>query len=306
MAYLIQDTKEGQKAYKAALIKPKKLNVLNSDLALKIVSELAKQPSCAMDLARRLKQHEQKIYYHLRRLDEAGFIKLLRTEKRVGALAKIYTVLYPIVSVKLFEGEYAVDVKTKAREIQFFNEFVDNGRLNATIIVGSPDLHGKYDSQASDGCCAIDLALFLGSFLTTHTKPNYKLDTEIRNEDLKDNLILIGGPKANMIIEKINSELPVFFDSKHEFDLYSSLSKTLYSGDDIGLVIKMKNPFAKNKQMLILAGKRFKGTRAAVIALVKHLKEVERGNRLEGNIIRVVRGIDRDSDGRIDDVEFLE
>jgi len=306
MTYLVQDTKEGQKAYRTILLKPRTINVLNSELALMVLSELSKQPSCAMDIARKLKQHEQKIYYHIRRLEKAGLIKLLRTEERVGAVAKIYFISHPIVSFKLYDGEYALDVKTKAREIEFFKEFVENGRLKATIVVGSPDPHGKYSMQASDGCCAIDLSLFIGSFLTKHNKPNYKLDTEIRTEDLKDNMILIGGPKANILIEKINKDLPVYFDSDHEFDLYSSFSKTLYSGDDIGMIMKMKSPFAKNKEILILAGKRFKGTRSAVIALIKYLKEIEKGNKINGTLVRIVRGIDVDSDGRIDDVEFLE
>lgn len=82
MPYFVEETDDGQKAYEVLQLKPKNLNVLNSELALKILQELARRPSCAMDIARRLKQHEQKIYYHLRRLETAGIVKLIR--KRSG------------------------------------------------------------------------------------------------------------------------------------------------------------------------------------------------------------------------------
>jgi DNA-binding transcriptional ArsR family regulator len=89
MGYFIQEDKERQKIFKAKEMEVKKLNVFGSDLAIKIINELAKKPACAMDLARALNEHEQKIYYHLRRLEKAGIISLEKTEIRAGALTKI-------------------------------------------------------------------------------------------------------------------------------------------------------------------------------------------------------------------------
>jgi len=322
--YFVEETENGQKAYKALQLKPKSFNVLNSDLAQKILNELAKRPSCAMDIARRLKEHEQKIYYHLRRLEGAGIVTLKRTEERVGATAKIYSVSHPFLAIKLFDGEHLADIKTKAREIEFFRPFIKDGKLDATIVVGSPDPHGKYSVQALDGSAGIDLALFLGTFLK-NAKPNYKLDTEITEKDMTGNLIIIGGPKANIIIDKFNKELPIYFDAKHEFNIVSSFTKSVYSNDDVGIIIKMKNPLAKTtsmksknksknktsnkyneKYILVLSGIRFKGTRAAIVALIKNMRQVQMGNRFDNGIARVVRGIDKDADGRIDDIEFLE
>ena len=305
MTYVVEEIEDEQKAYKTLVLEPRNLNVLNTELSLKILKELSKKPSCAMDISRKLKEHEQKIYYHLRRLEKAGIIKVIRTEERVGAIAKIFSVSSPFLSVKLFDGEPLVDVKTKSRELELLKPFVEKGKLNSTIIVGSPDPHGKYGAQASDGSVAIDLALLLGSFLD-HTHPNYRLDTEIRENDLKDNLILIGGPKTNILIDKINDKLPFYFDTKHEFNIVSTFSKSVYADDDIGIIVRMKNPFAKDKEILVLSGKRFKGTRAAILALVKYLKKLEVGNKYDEGIARIVQGIDRDADGRIDDVEFLE
>ncbi len=308
MAFLVEEDERGQRAFESLQVKdPKLFNILSSGLAQKIVRLLAEQPMCAMDVARKLKQHEQKIYYHLRNLERIGVIKLLKTEERVGATAKIYAVNSPVVHYKLFDSEEIVDRKTKVKEIKFFGDFIIDGKLNATIVTGSPDPHGKYSSVGSDGSCAIDLGLFLGSLVMKSELPNYKLDTEVNEKDLKGNLILVGGPKANIIVEKVNKKLPVYFDPSHEWDIVSPFSKNIYSQEGNGIVAKIKNPFNPSKQVLVLAGKRFKGTRSAILALVKHLKEIEKGNHFDSDLIaKVVQGVDIDSDGRIDDVEFLE
>jgi len=310
MTYFVEETSEGQKAYKALQLNPKKFSVLNSDLAQRILNELSKRPSCAMDIARRLKEHEQKIYYHLRRLEDSGIIKLKGTEERAGATAKIYSVSHPYLAIKIFDGESLTNVKTKTKEIEFFSPFIADGKLDATIVVGSPDPHGAYGSQALDGSVGIDLALFLGTFLK-NAHPNYKLDTEVTEADLRGNLIIIGGPKTNTVIDRFNHDLPVYFDQKHDFNVVSSFTKSVYSGDDIGIIVKMRNPLAKAKNgngkfVLVLSGIRFKGTRAAIMALIKRMRDVQMSNAFEGGIARVVRGIDKDADGRVDDVEFLE
>ncbi len=305
MSYVVEEQSEGQKIYRTLVMKPATFNVMNSELAVKVLAELGKKPQCAMDIARKLKEHEQKIYYHLRRLEKSGVIRLLKREERVGGLAKIYQVSHPYISVKLFDGEGISDMNTKPKEVDFFKSFIKNGKLDGLIVVGSPDHHGKYGATASDGSVAIDLALMLGSFLQKVT-PNYKLDTEFKESDFKENLILVGGPKANIVIDRINTKLPIYFDTKNEFNIVSSFTKSVYGEDNIGIIVKMKNPFAKDKEILVLSGKRFRGTRAAILGLMKYLKKLEDGNKFEEGIARVVQGIDKDADGIIDDVEFLE
>jgi len=120
MTYFVEDSSEGQKIFRTHVIAPKNLNVLNTELSLKILGELSKKPQCVMDVARKLKQHEQKIYYHMRRLDNAGIVKLIRREERAGALAKIYSVTHPFLTVKLFDGEYVSHVKTEPKHVEFF------------------------------------------------------------------------------------------------------------------------------------------------------------------------------------------
>jgi len=311
MTFLIEDKGKRQSAYETIMVtNPKAFSVLANDLTQRIIKELAIEPACPMDVARRLKEHEQKIYYHIRKLEKLGIIKIDRMEERVGAMAKIYSVRSPVIAMKMFDRKHVANLKLKVRESKFLEPFVKDGKLNSIIVVGSPDPHGKYKAPASDGYCAIDLCLFLGQFITDAKQPYYKLDTQVRDKDLKKNLIVIGGPKTNMIAAKINRKLPIYFDYSDKFkewSIVSGLTKTTYRDKFIGFITRIPNPFAKDKEILVLSGKGFRGSRAAILALIKYMKEIQKGNLENPAVIaKVVKGIDVDSDEIIDDVEFLE
>lgn len=311
MKFLIEETKEGQRAYPTFLTdNPKAIAILNNKLTQKILKELGKNPACAMDIARKLKQHEQKIYYHIRNLEKLGLIRLERVEERVGATAKIYSVVSPVVAYRVLDNGCVIDKKTRAAEIKFLRPFIEKGNLNSVIVVGSPDPHGKYKSPASDGYCGINLAMFIGQYLNQIEIPFYKLDTQITKDDMKENMIIIGGPKANIITEKINKQLPIYFDYSEEFrdwNIVSTLTKTIYREKFIGMVVRTPSPFQEDKEIIILAGKGFTGSRAAVLGLTNYPKEILKGNSVKNDVIaKIVRGVDVDSDGIIDDVEFLE
>ena len=57
------------------------LKSISSDLAQKILKILSKGESYPKEIAKQLKMHEQKVYYHIRNLEKAGIIKILREEK---------------------------------------------------------------------------------------------------------------------------------------------------------------------------------------------------------------------------------
>jgi len=311
MKFLIEETKDGQLAYPAFLVdNPRAIAVLNNELVQKILQELGKEPACPMDVARKLKQHEQKIYYHIRNLEKFGLIKIDRIEERVGATAKIYSLVSPVVAHKILDCDSVIDKKTRATEIKFLKPFIENNKLNSILIIGSPDPHGKYKTPASDGYCGINLAMFFGEYVNDTEIPFYKLDTQVTKDDLKKNIVLLGGPKANIITDKINKDLPIYFDYSEEFKdwvIVSTLTKNVYRDKYCGIIVKVKNQFSEGKEVLLLAGKGFTGSRAAVLGISKYIKEVSKGNSVNKNIIaRVVRGIDVDSDGIVDDVEFLE
>lgn len=105
---LIEEDGNGRKAYNSLIMEPKNLSIFANELALRIVSELSKKPGCAMDLARKIEVDEQKIYYHLRKLEKTGIVKLVGTEMRYGMTAKIYRAVSPVVSAKLYEDGHRI------------------------------------------------------------------------------------------------------------------------------------------------------------------------------------------------------
>jgi len=136
---------------------------------------------------------------------------------------------------------------------------------------------------------------------------SYKLDVEVNEKDLKGNLILIGGPKINAVVNRINKELPIHFDAENEWTIMSKLTGNNYNYDDDAVIIKLKNPFNKKNEILLLAGRHSRGLRSAIIAFTQHMEEIWKGNIENDKMIaKVVRGLDKDSDGIVDSVIFME
>ena len=173
------------------------------------------------------------------------------------------------------------------------------------IIVGSPDPHGPEGARSRDGYYAIDIALILGSLTSGVHQISARIDTELRQDELtQNNLIIIGGPVVNSITARLNDYLPIQFDKQ---DIYSTISKKRFDRDETGIIVKTPHPLNKSKMILVIAGKRIAGTRAALLALLKKLDQV--AGRIEGKkdiVARIIQGIDQDSDGVIDDCRILE
>ncbi len=304
--FLLKSGKENEVAPVLIFKNPSRLSVLTSELGWKIFTMMS-QPQCPMDLAKKLGLHEQKVYYYIKKLRESGLIHELRTEQRHGAVAKFYQAsdeAFALASENVTFSKLSIKSPQKSR---LLSPFIKDGRLNSTIVVGSPDPHGPYKARASDACCAIDLALFMGAFTSGDNLPNYKLDTEVRDDTLKGNMVLIGGPTANMITMKHNREFPIYIDMEHERNIISTLSKKTYTDDDTGIVSIIQNPENPEKKILMLAGKRFAGTRASILAVVTRFEEFLEGNKFNSDVkARVVKGYDMDGDGIIDTAEFLE
>jgi len=73
------------------------------------------------------------------------------------------------------------------------------------------------------------------------------------------------------------------------------------------MIVKAKNPFAREKEILVIAGKGNSGTRAALLALLQNFDEVCAGNKKDRSAFaKVVDGLDKDNDGVVDAVEILE
>lgn len=312
--FVVKETKGELASLPAKQVEPSQVKTLTSKLARAILHCLAHKPSYPKEIARKLKIHEQKVYYHIRKLEKAKLIEITKKKQIGGTQASVYALTQPAFVITLQEfqttqkiaGVSGLDTgDTKAKE--FLEPFIEDGQLHATIIVGSPDPHGPEKARSRDGYYGIDFALFLGSFLNYVPKLNVRLDTEVREEDLANNIILIGGPIVNIITGKINAKLPVRFDKNHNWGIASTLSKKVYHEDEAGIIVKTKNPFNPKKSCLVIAGKRHQGTRAVMIAFMKYFSEITNGNKQNPKIYaKVVEGIDLNADGIVDEVEFLE
>ena len=279
------------------------VKALGSPLAQDIVQLVAREPLYPAVIAKRLRVHEQQGYYHIRKLEGAGIISALRTEGHQGGYARVFSLAEPSFVVK-FKELREMEKMPAASPSTYLSPFIRDGTFNAFIVVGSPDPHGPGKARARDGFYGIDLALFFGTKTQYVSEPSVKLDTEATGKDLKKPLILLGGPITNKLVDRINAQMPIRFQ---QGNIFSSLSKKTYTEDECCLIVRMKNPFANDAHILVVAGKRFSGTRAGILAFLKHFSTLEKGNAVKQNVFcNVVEGIDSDSDGVIDDVEFRE
>ncbi len=282
-----------------------KASILGSPIAMKIMQNLHKEPMYPKQLARKLKLHEQKVYYYIHKLEQAEIIKIIKQERLGGMIAKWYAPISDSFFVPI--GEFQESSKVKEQESGFLHPFISNGILNSIIVVGSPDPHGPLKARSRDGYFGMDLALFLGTFLNRISESKVRLDTEIGERELQENhLIILGGPIVNKVAERLGKNAPIYFDEEKK-GFFSTITEKLYVHEEVGVIVKYKSPFNKDKSILFLAGIRNSGTKAAILTFLQQFKEIEKGNRFDKNSsCKVVEGIDLDSDGIVDSVDILE
>jgi len=306
--YIVEKSSNKLYSLPAMEVKGRSLSVFGSDLANRILKILSEGPAYPKEIAEKLHVHEQKVYYHVKNFERNGLVRVVKYENRQGAVAKYYELTEPAFFVKFSDLKETTKISSTNESVsKFLDPFIKDGKLNSTIIIGSPQSHGPERARSNDGYYAIDIALFLGSFLSySSNQPVVKLDTELRNGDMRQNIILLGGPIVNKITERINAKMPIRFDYRTK-NIVSKITGKSYNADETGLVVKMPNPYSKGSWIIVVAGKRYSGTRAATIALTRHAEELAKGNKKDKKVFaKVVEGLDLNSDGLVDDVEFLE
>jgi len=315
---LLQENGETQEVKEICILDDsQKLKMILGSLSWKILTLLSKKEMYPLEIARHLGMHEQKIYYHIRKLAKAGAIAVEREEKKKGAIAKYYRTVSSAFGIEFPNGYKQIQnicLSSMDKQLQeFFKEFVNNGFFDGKIVVGSPQPHGPFKTSARDGHYAAHLALFLGQFAKMSNEFVVKLDVDVNVEkEEKNNLILVGGPGTNFLTQEINEYLPIKFimQSSDQGFLLGGLSskKTMqvYTSDTSGLIAKIVNPWDKTKRIVVLAGNKAVGTKACVLALTNYWKKTLQKYKDEDTFAAVIQGFDLDGDGKVDSIEVNE
>ncbi|MCW3995107.1 MAG: helix-turn-helix domain-containing protein [Candidatus Bathyarchaeota archaeon] len=294
-----------------------KLKMMLGSLSWKILTLLSEKEMYPLEVAKQLGVHEQKIYYHIRKLCKAGAITVAREAKKKGATARYYRTVSPAFGIEFPSGYRQIQnfcllgISDQLQE--FFKEFINKGTFDGKIVVGSPQPHGPFKTSARDGHYAAHLALFLGQFAKMPAEFAVKLDVDVKAEkEEKNNLILVGGPGTNLLAQEVNEYLPIKFimqSSGQGFLLGGLSSKNtgrVYTSDVSGIIAKIVNPWDNTKRIIVLAGNKAVGTKACVIALTNLWKTTLQKYKGEDPFAVVIQGFDLDGDGKVDSVEVRE
>ena len=293
------------------LQKPSEMRILSNPIAWKIVNLLAGRPMYPAQIAKELKIYEQSAYYYIRKLLTIKAISQVETSFVRGGTAKLYKTEFAAFGIEMNWGEKkfeTVNGKINRNVQTFFEEFIDDGLFNGTIVVGAPDPHGPYRSSARDGHYAAQLAFFLGSFCGLPQNFVVKLDVDAKSEKISRtvNIISIGGPGTNIITSEFNRYLPIRFDETNFWSGLIAPHGRTHTLDNHGLIAKIRNPYSEKVNIVIIAGVRSAGTKSAVIALTNHGNVILKKFNQENNWALVVQGFDMDSDGKIDTIDIVD
>jgi DNA-binding transcriptional ArsR family regulator len=305
--YLVKE-KDNELFYSNAIIleNPSSLKIIENPIREQIIKLLAKEPMYPAEIAKKLKMHEQKVYYHIKQLNNSGIIDVCEKKEIRGTIAKKFSPKSLNFAVSLsndWKKLTELIEKKDSKILNFLDPFIKNNELNANIVVGSPDPHGPHKARARDGHYAIDLALFLGNYCNIGKEFITKLDvdTDLNHEQ---NFFIVGGPVTNLICSKINDFLPAKFSDKKPWGIITR--KKTYTEDSIGLIARIPNPYNHEFKLLIIAGIRFIGTKSAVMAFTRNINLVLNRFSEQEKFYCVVQGFDIDGDGKIDSIEVLE
>ncbi|MFB6193287.1 MAG: ArsR/SmtB family transcription factor [Candidatus Nanohaloarchaea archaeon] len=281
------------------------IKALNDETRKEILEKIGDKEAYPSQVAKELGISKQKAYYHFNQLEDAGLIEEARSEEKSGGTATFYRLKSKAFYLLLSEIKEGIPVQELSEKASGFLEpLVQEGELNGKIVAGSPDQHGPDQVRARDGHLAGEIGLEIGRYCNSN-KRNISLDTEIfRNENFEENMVLVGGILTNTVTEKFNDEFPAHFTGK-EFPYHEiSTPESTYSEASIGVVAKTSHPEDSGKALFLVAGIRNQGTEAAVRAF-KNLEDITE-EYSGGDYYKIVRGLDMDGDGEVDDYEVVE
>lgn len=235
-----------------------------------------------------------------------GFFIFSLEEVKYGLYTKIINSIRKIISSK-----YRFYRKFKENTIIFNVAATStNGIMQANNQFISP----TYLMGMGDAFALVNL-LKLFSFL----KATPEINASPRNPDpqdfrLKNNIICIGGPASNpiseLLINKLNKKKFVW---KTPYSNYNINSKTFGSNQegDLGILLRSRNPFNEESDILIIAGLGDYGTAAASeFAQGEKIKEVYKSMKKSKDkaVVALIRGrvcFNKDGTWKLDGVDTL-
>ncbi|MEM5766143.1 MAG: ArsR family transcriptional regulator [Candidatus Aenigmatarchaeota archaeon] len=306
---LLVELKKGKYFSKSIKIveNPVRLSSALNKTALKILNEIAVRPNYPKEIARNLKIDRQIVYYYIHKLENSGLIKVVEESRKGGAVCKLYSPISSAFGFELASSSRELIWKENHKIEEFFEEFIGGGIFNGAIVVGSPTPHGPFLTVARDGHYAIPLALFLGSFCEVPKEDVVRLDTEVKaGHEERSNMILVGGPITNIISNEINENLKIRFKWEATWKIFSEFSKKEYVDEELGIIAKIRNPWDETKKIILLSGLKLDGTKTCVFAIINFSYKLFEDYESKKDFFILIRGLDRDGDGKVDDIAVIE
>lgn len=288
---------------------PSAFSPANSKVGARILGALAAGEMYPAQVARALSVHHQTVYYHISKLEKAGLVARISSERVRGGEATRFALTSDGYAVEFavkgerFPGSVPAP-KSKALS-RFFAEFVKAGALDGWVVVGSPLEHGESGTQARDGHYAVQLGFALGQFVALPARFPVKLDVDVKAERLEgDNMVIVGGPRTNVVAQAVNQHLPARFKQGGFWGSISDDEGRSYSSELDAIVAKVPNPWNPESTCIVAAGLTGAGTKAAIISMTNFADETFR-NYTGGDFACILRGADRDGDGKVDSADVL-
>ena len=289
------------------------MRILSNNTAWKIIELLSVKSMYPAQIAKELKIYEQSAYYYIRRLSKIGAIEEIGTRLIKGGTARLYKTTSTSFGIEInkvqnnnevyynFKKELNKTIRSLVLEDFFISELFDS-----LIVVGAPDPHGPYKSSARDGHYAVQLGFYLGTMCEIPKEFIIKLDIDAKVEkDLENkNLILIGGPGTNIVTSEINKYLPIKFNESNYWAGLADKTGRIYNMDNHGLIAKIKNPYNEKKNIMVIAGVRSIGTKAAILTIT-NFENVLKNHTDQEEWAVVVQGFDMNADGKIDNIDIV-
>ncbi|MCL4400828.1 MAG: winged helix-turn-helix domain-containing protein [Candidatus Parvarchaeota archaeon] len=296
--YSVNDTK--------IIENPDHLRAASNKLAIELLRILTKKPASLAELSKMLKIPQKKVLALITELEKMGMVAVQGNTPKRGDIYK------PAASSFAFElTDAKIKLAIKEQGIndegtsKFYRKFIKDGKFDGYIVVGSPDPHGEYKSIARDTHYALYLTMFFGQFCELPKNFPIVLDTDVIARNLfKQNLIVIGGPVTNLITRDINHSMPIKFEKEEGWGLKNK--EGVHTRDYEGAVEKIRNPFDKTKDVILLGGVRNIGTLSSILAATRFSKLTFRTYNDEPLWSVLVRGYDIDGDGEIDSIETVK